>query len=147
MFWSKEQVDFVDGVAGQVAAEAESLYRSGKMHCAEAVLSAVKSAFAPKIPDEVIHLAGGFGGGSGAGCICGAVAGGTMALGVVLNGDKKVVAPLTRQLHQWFKQEYRATCCKVITINGKSGCVDLTGRVAGKVAELLIDHGLTAYGQ
>lgn len=143
MFWFKKQaaVD-VDDVAAQVAQEAERLYRSGKMHCAEAVLSAVRQAFAPQIPDEVVQLASGFGAGSGAGCICGAVSGGTMALGLVMKDDRKGTAALTRELHLWFKEENGATCCKILTAHGKSGCVKLTSSVAGKVAELLLARGM-----
>jgi len=85
----------------------------------------------------VVRLAAGFGGGSGSGCVCGAVAGGTMAFGLVLQGDKKATSALTRELHRWFKAEYGATCCKVLTANGKSRCLGLTANVAGKVAELL----------
>jgi C_GCAxxG_C_C family probable redox protein len=129
-------------VADQVALVAEQLYRSGKMHCAEAVLAAVKQVFAPQIPDEVVQMAGGFGGGSGAGCICGAVSGGTMALGLAMAGDKKSVAVMTRELHRWFKEDYGATCCKILTAHGKSGCVKLTASVAGRVAELLLETGL-----
>ena len=143
MFWMKKHaaVDVKD-VAAQVAQEAERLYRSGKMHCAEAVLAAVKQEFAPQIPDQVVQMAGGFGGGSGAGCICGAVSGGTMALGLVMDGDKKAVSALTRDLHAWFKEQYGATCCKILTVNGKKGCVKLTSSVAGKVAELLLVKGV-----
>jgi hypothetical protein len=60
-----------------------------------------------------------------------------MAFGLVLAGDKKRAMELARELHKWFKGEYGATCCKVVTTKGKSGCPVLTGRVAGKVAELL----------
>jgi C_GCAxxG_C_C family probable redox protein len=143
MFLTKTAVaeNEVAGVAEKVAAEAEALYRSGKMHCAEAVLAAVKNRFAPDLPDQVVGLAAGFGGGSGAGCICGAVSGGTMALGLVLGGDKKEVSPLTKELHRWFKEEYRVTCCKVLTAKGKGGCVDLTAKVAGKIAEMLVERG------
>jgi C_GCAxxG_C_C family probable redox protein len=130
-----------EGVAESVAAEAERLYRTGKMHCAESVLASVKNHFAPELGDEVVRLASGFGGGSGAGCICGAVSGGTMALGLIMDGDRKGVANLTKELHGWFKQEYRVTCCKVLTAKGKGGCVNLTARVAGKVAELLEENG------
>jgi len=141
MFWSRKDAiasegDW-EGVERRVADEAERLYRSGKMHCAEAVLASVKQEFAPTLPDDVVRLAAGFGGGSGAGCICGAVSGGTMALGLILQGDKKAVAALTKELHQWFKQEFGATCCKILTAHGKKGCVNLTARVAGKVAQLL----------
>ena len=145
MFWNKKEtaggIDDLDQ-AELVAQEAERLYRSGKMHCAEAVLAAVKQVFAPQIPDEVVQLAGGFGGGSGAGCICGAVSGGTMALGLAMGGDKKCVSALTRELHRWFKEDYGATCCKILTVNGKKGCVKLTASVAGKVAELLLEQGV-----
>ncbi len=122
----------------EVAIEAEGFYRSGKMHCAEAVLAAVKNNFLPAAGDDVVRLAAGFGGGSGSGCICGAVSGGTMALGLVVPGDKKRVMELTKELHHWFKGEYGALCCRVLTAKGgKSGCPLITGRVAGKVAELL----------
>jgi C_GCAxxG_C_C family probable redox protein len=134
--------DAAPKVADQVALVAEQLYRSGKMHCAEAVLAAVKQVFAPQIPDEVVQMAGGFGGGSGAGCICGAVSGGTMALGLAMSGDKKSVSVMTRELHRWFKEDYGATCCKILTAHGKSGCVKLTASVAGRVAELLLETGL-----
>ena len=139
MFWSKSKTDevAVEGVVGTVAAEAEGLYRSGKMHCAEAVLAAVKNNFAPTVADEVVRLAAGFGGGSGSGCLCGAVAGGTIAIGLVLQDDKKRAMALTRELHKWFKEQYGATCCKIITQSGKGGCAILTGNVAGKVAEML----------
>jgi hypothetical protein len=60
-----------------------------------------------------------------------------MAMGLILRGDRKRTAELTRELHRWFRDEFGATCCKVITAKGKGGCPHLTGRVAGKVAELL----------
>ena len=141
MFWDKkntaEQAE--DGTAQQVGAEAERLYRSGKMHCAEAVLAAVKNQFAPEISDDLVRLAGGFGGGSGAGCICGAVSGGTMALGLVMDGDKRAVTAMTRDLHEWFKGENGVTCCKILTAKGKGGCVGLTAGTAAKVAELILE--------
>ena len=129
-------------VAKRVAGEAERLYRSGKLHCAEAVLAAVKDAFAPQVPDEVVQMAGGFGSGSGAGCICGAVSGATMALGLAMGGDKRAVSAMTKELHAWFHEQYGATCCKILTAHGKKGCVNLTASVAGKVAELLLERGL-----
>lgn len=124
-------------VAGKVATDAEGLYRSGKMHCAEAVLAAVKNQFLPEAGDELLRLAAGFGGGSRSGCICGAVAGGTMGLGLVLDGDRRTAAELTRELHRWFKAQYGATCCKVLSAKGKNGCPGITASVAAAVAQLL----------
>jgi C_GCAxxG_C_C family probable redox protein len=139
MFWTKQKVtdEYSTARAEKVATEAEGFYRSGKMHCAEAVLMAIKNNYRPDVPDALMQMASGFGGGSGAGCICGAVSGGTIALGLVLEENKKRVMELTRELHTWFKGEYGVTCCKVITAKGKSGCPLITGGVAGKVAELL----------
>lgn len=142
MFWRKKNTveKEYESVAGKVSAEAEGYFRSGKMHCAEAVLASIRNEFAPKVPEEVVRLASGFGHGSGAGCICGAVSGGTMAIGMVLEGDRKGAATLTKELQLWFKDEYGATCCKILTANGKKGCVGITANVAGKVAELLQDR-------
>lgn len=140
MFWIKKDqpVPEPDGtVAETVSIEAEGHFRSGKMHCAEAVLFTIRNHFAPEASDEVIRMAAGFGGGSGVGCICGAVSGGTMAIGLVVKDDRKRATRLTKELHTWFKEQYGATCCKIITTKGKKGCPLLTGAVAGKVAELL----------
>ena len=139
MFWSKRKAASGSHAsrAEMAATEAEELYRSGTMHCAEAVVMAIRNNFCPEVPEYMVQLAGGFGGGSGSGCICGAVAGGTMALGLILRDDKKRIKQLTRELQTWFKEQYGATCCNVILQTHKKVCPELTGKVAGKVAELL----------
>lgn len=139
MFWNKKKHLSLDGMelAEQCRLEAEALYRSGRYHCAEAVLETVRRHFSPETPEAVVATVSGFGGGSGSGCICGAVSAGTVALGLVLQ-DKKNTAHLTRELHTWFKGKYGATCCKVIRAeNDKGVCPVLTGEVAEKIAEML----------
>ena len=133
----KKEVDCDVNIAEKFAAEAEGYYRSGKMHCAEAVLSSVLRNLRPVTNEEIIQMATGFGGGSGAGCVCGAVVGGTMAFGLICGDNKKRVKTLTRELHRWFKDQYGATCCKVILQTRGKICYELTGKVAGKVAEML----------
>ena len=139
MFGRKEKKDdiVISSKAEIVAAEAEGYYRSGKMHCAEAVLAAVMRNYMPSSGEEMVRLAAGFGGGSGAGCICGAVVGGTMAFGLIFADDRKRVQRLTKELHRWFKDEYGATCCKVILETHRKICYELTGKVAGKVAQMI----------
>ncbi len=142
MFRSKNAKPSPDELelAGQCRLEAEALYRSGTYHCAEAVLAVVRKHFRPDVPEDVVHLASGFGGGSGSGCICGAVSGGTVGLGLVLK-DKKDVMHATRELHTWFKEQYGVTCCKTIrAANDKGICPVITGEVAGKVVEMLSRH-------
>ena len=141
MFWMKtKEAAAADGVAEQVGREAEGLYRSGKMHCAEAVLQAVKDRFRPDLPDDVLGVAAGFGGGSGSGCLCGAVTGGTIAFGLAVRDDRKCVMKLTKELHAWFQQQYGSSCCRVIREKDKGVCPGLTGAVAGKVAQLLVEE-------
>ena len=138
MFWSKKAKPSLEGIklAEQCQAEAEELYRSGKYHCAEAVLEVVRRHFAADLPESIVSAVSGFGGGSGTGCICGAVAGGTVALGLVLH-DKKATTHLTKELHTWFKEKYGVTCCRTIRQTHKGVCPVLTGEVAGKIAEML----------
>ena len=133
----KKEETVMENRTEKVAAEAEGLYRSGKMHCAEAVLAAVTRNYMPEASDGLLGLAAGFGGGSGAGCICGAVVGGTMAFGLLFADDRNRVKKLTRELHKWFKDEYGATCCKVIQQTHRKICYELTGKVAGRVAEMI----------
>jgi C_GCAxxG_C_C family probable redox protein len=138
MFWSKQPQPSSEGMelAEQCRQEAEALYRSGTHHCAEAVMEAIRRHYAPEMPESIVSTVSGFGGGSGTGCICGAVSGGTVAIGLVVH-DKKVAAHLTRELHGWFKERYGVTCCKTIRQTHKGACPVLTGEVAGKVAEML----------
>jgi len=138
LFWSKKARPSLEGMelAETCQLEAEALYRSGKYHCAEAVMEAVRRHFAPDVSEAVVGTVSGFGGGSNSGCICGAVSGGTVALGLVLQ-DKKATTHLTKELHIWFKEKYSVTCCKVIRQNHKGVCPVLTGEVAGKIAEML----------
>jgi len=139
VFWSKKASRPIESAEAAVKCriEAEELYRSGKYHCAEAVVESVRRKYSPATPEAVIATVSGFGGGSGSGCICGAVSGGTVALGLVL-GDKKQTTHLTRELHSWFKEKYGVTCCKTIRKeNDKGVCPRLTGEVAGKIAEML----------
>jgi C_GCAxxG_C_C family probable redox protein len=144
MFGTRKKIEErnLENKAEKVAAEAEGYYRSGKMHCAEAVLAAVMRNYMPTAGEEIVRLAAGFGGGSGAGCVCGAVVGGTMAFGLLYPDDRKRVQRLTKELHHWFKDEYGATCCKVILQTHKKICYELTGKVAGRVAEMAQLEGI-----
>jgi C_GCAxxG_C_C family probable redox protein len=136
MLWKKkENAPAIRNVPDEVALEAEGLFRSGKMHCAEAVLTALKNRFLSEM-GEVSHLASAFGGGSGSGCLCGAVVGAEIAFGMILR-DRKRTTELAKELHSWFRGEYRFTCCRTVRGEDKGICPELTGRVAGKAAEQL----------
>jgi len=124
-------------IAEQCGREAEMLYRSGKYHCAEAVLEVIRKRFRPDMPEEIVQMVSGFGRGSGSGCICGAVSGATVAIGLALQGDKKRISAMTTELHKWFKEKYGATCCKTIRTTHTRACPLITAEAARKTAEKL----------
>lgn len=86
-------------------------------------------------------------------CLCGAVSGGVMALGLFFGrtkqGDHKVEKnlELSKELHDWFKDANgkNALCCRILTKEfdmsvgaHKEQCIRYTGMVAGKVAEIIV---------
>ena len=143
----------------KIAKEAEELFRGG-FFCSEAVVSSIRSNFELDIPEEVIAMASGFPIGIGRSkCLCGAVSGGVMALGIffgrTVQKDPKVEKNLevAKELHDWFKDSNgkNALCCRILTKEFDMGagehkeqCIHYTGLVAGKVAEIVIrEYGLT----
>lgn len=136
-----------------VARDAEELFRGG-FFCSEALISSIRSNFELDIPEEIIAMASGFPVGIGRSkCICGAVSGGVMALGLFFGrtkqGDAKVEKnlELSKELHDWFKSSNgkNSLCCRILTREfdmssgaHKEQCIKFTGMVAGKVAEIIV---------
>ncbi len=137
----------------KVIKEAEDSFRNG-FFCSEAVISVIRDNFELDIPEEIIAMASGFPVGIGRSkCLCGAVSGGVMSLGLIFGrtkqGDKKVekTLELSKEVHDWFKiaNGKNSLCCRALTRefdmkNGehKEQCIRYTGLVAGKVAELIV---------
>ena len=131
---------------------AEEYYRSGDFYCSEAIVKTIKDAFSLPVSDEVISMASGFPVGIGkAGCLCGAVAGGVMALGLVFGRstpkDKKVdkAMNLSNELHDIFKKRHKHLCCRTLNkymIMGSSRqmkqCIAFTGEMAQETAWIII---------
>jgi C_GCAxxG_C_C family probable redox protein len=131
---------------------AEEYYSSGDFYCSEAVVKTIKDAFGLPVSDEVISMASGFPVGiGGAKCICGAVTGGVMSLGLVFGRttpkDKKVdkAMKLSRELHDIFKKNHKSLCCRTLNrymIMGTSRqikqCISLTGEMAEETARIII---------
>ncbi|MBR5303229.1 MAG: C_GCAxxG_C_C family protein [Candidatus Gastranaerophilales bacterium] len=68
--------------------------------------------------EDIISIATSFSGGMGSGCLCGAVAGAQMIIGLLHGKTKDNQArALAREFYQKFIEIHKVTCCKVLTKN------------------------------
>lgn len=133
---------------------AESYYANADFFCSEAVLKAVVEGFDRELSHEVLAMSSGFPVGiGGAGCTCGALNGGVMALGyffgrsMAKGGEVRKAMKLSRQLHDKFTELNRCTCCRMLTKGMEKGsaehkkqCVRFTGEVAEEVSQIIKDN-------
>lgn len=126
------------------------MYRTGQFLCSEAVLLVANEHLGKPMPDEIVKLASGFPVGMGsAGCVCGAISGGVMALGLKYGRTEPgATTPgmfeASKELHDRFKARRGSACCRVLIRKFEMGspehiqqCTEITGEVAADVIELL----------
>lgn len=142
----------------QVKKTAEGYFERGEFFCSESVVKTINDILGKPYSDEVVKLASGFPVGLGkAQCLCGAVSGGEMSLGMVygrVHGEAMNPKMLekAKELHDYIKEAYKSTCCRVITREWagdnfqsegrKKHCIEITGRVAEWVAKQLVEDGV-----
>lgn len=115
-------------------AEKAGVLFDGGYNCAQAVLQATTGRDDP----ELLKMAEAFGGGIGkSGCLCGAVTGGVMALGLMGKGDRN------GELVARFREQFRTTCCRGLSKDYQwlseehlANCRKLTVTAAALVAAL-----------
>ncbi|WP_094606038.1 hypothetical protein SPSIL_007070 [Sporomusa silvacetica DSM 10669] len=136
----------------KIRKQAENHYRNGDFFCSEAIVKTIRDTFCPTMPDIVIAAASGFPVGlGGAGCMCGAVAGGTMALGLIFGRTEAkservtTAMRLSKELHDTFSKRHNCLCCRVHTRDMELGspihmdqCIAFTGEVAEETAKIII---------
>src|SRR5512134_3391828 len=123
--------------------KAEELYRTGQFLCSEAVFLVANEYLGRPVPDEMVRLASGFPVGMGmAGCACGAVTGGIMALGLkygrsVPAAETPGMFAASKELHDRFKARRKCVCCRALIRKFDFGspehmeqCIAITGEVA-----------------
>ena len=70
------------------------------------------------VDEDFISVATSFSGGMGSGCLCGAVAGAQMVIGLLHGKTKDNTArALAKEFYQKFIEKHKVTCCKVLTKN------------------------------
>lgn len=124
-----------------VSERASALFIHRKLLCAEAILVAVNETFgAPVSEDQAVGVAAGLTSGLGdRGCLCGAVAGACLAVGLLCAkgphaGTRAAVRRAAAAIHESFTAEHKSACCRVLTKRVKDDaaahaaqCAALTG--------------------
>lgn len=135
---------------------ASAYYRSG-YHCGESVLKAVNEVLGSPLDPTAVRLSSGFCEGMGGSrCICGALAGGVMACGLIAGrtapGDQWepsyfASAELRRR---WVEDQHAESCDEVVQRIGSMECLErwehcteLVGRTARWVMEIAEQNALT----
>ena len=136
----------------EVAQYAVELYQNGFL-CCESVICSIRDSFDVDVPDTVIAMSSAMAIGAGqSGCMCGALNGGILTIGLFFGrtepGSPEIYRclALSHELHDWFQKATakNSVCCRVLTkgfdMNSgahKPQCHAFTGLVAGKVSEML----------
>lgn len=129
----------------QLEKDAVEIFHNG-FACSESVIYAIRKHFELDLSDDAIAMSSGFPWGlGGGGCICGALAGGTMCLGYFFGrrspNDPKITQcfALTKELHQFFCEHYGSACCRIQTKGMEKNAPERKAKcsviVAGTVVE------------
>lgn len=121
------------------------------------MVQTINEALNKPYSEDIVRLASGFPLGMGkAGCLCGAVSGGQMALEMVygrVEGQpmQDKMFDISKEFYDYIREEYKSTCCRVITCQWegddfksqgrKNHCITIIGKVARWVANMLIEDG------
>lgn len=132
---------------------AEDFFQRDFLNCAEAVLKSLMLNCGRDCPPELFRLAAAFGRSMGsAGCTCGALVGGEMALGALWGGNAETgAAPehcvrAAKLLHDRFKKNNGATC-RILHKGQPYGsdeqlasCRKRTGESAKLAAQIIMEY-------
>lgn len=121
----------------------------GGYNCAEAILRAFRDGLALELPDSVLRMASGFGGGIGhAGCVCGALGASIMIIGLLqgrsdASQDRAPVYASAQEFHRRFEEKFGSTCCRSLnphpfdTREHLRNCLKITGGTAELLADFI----------
>lgn len=124
------------------------------LNCAESIVKAFNELYNNPMSPEVVRMATGFGGGLGhAGCLCGALTGSAMVLGIFrgrtqITQSREPAYELTKEFHDRFTSEFGATCCRALNPHEFDSpehlrrCLKLTGGTAKLLMEFIQEKEL-----
>ncbi len=132
-------------ICEETSQRAENYYRQD-YNCAQAVALSCVELLGGKT-DGIKRLAVGFAHGMGAGCTCGALTGGVMAISIMLAGPEtkgfdKEIQKAAVELHRRFVNEFGQACCrglrKKLSPFKNSRCREITTKTAALTMDLLL---------
>jgi cysteine synthase A len=131
-------------------------FRNG-LYCSEAMLKAFNEYYELGYPAELYKVSTGFGSGLGeSGCVCGAVSGGVIVLGMIAGRlhnyeSERLLYTAVHALHAEFKKSHKALCCRVLTRTVKWNsaehkllCEDYV-KTAARAVDMIIRKDLMEY--
>ncbi|MCT4535386.1 C-GCAxxG-C-C family (seleno)protein [Halodesulfovibrio sp.] len=141
-----------EAVVERLKLQAENLFETRALLCAEAVMVTLNEAFDGSLSEEeAINLGSTFCMGVGtAGCMCGALAGGLASVGMFtgkgrLADSNAHARDCGKNLHDAFVRNHKTTCCRSLTRHVKNDsakhfaqCTMLTGNATELAARIII---------
>lgn len=149
------RTDFEIDIEG-LQKDAVEIFNAG-FACSESIVYAIRKHFKLELSEDAIAMSSGFPWGlGGGGCICGALAGGTMMLGYFFGrtkpGDPKISKCFEhcQELHDDFCKHCGASCCRSLTRGmeknspqRKAQCTEFVAFTVKRTAEIILrnaDH-------
>lgn len=124
-----------------IRAKSDNLYRTHQMFCAEAVLASLNNGLGGGLSEkQAVSMATGLTVGiGGSGCMCGALGGGILSLGLFLGEsgpyrNRQAIREASGELHDRFKAAFKSTCCRALSKKYKDDPKALFGHCAGITA-------------
>lgn len=135
-------------------ARAKNLFTTRQMYCSEAVLVTLNQSMGGSLAEyQALALAAPFSEGVGkSGCMCGALAGGLLAVGLFIGGThptplRTIVRKAAANYMARFKDRFGSSCCRALSKKTASDprsrfehCAELTAWAAAGAAELIFDY-------
>lgn len=137
----------------EARSRAGNKFKNG-LNCSESIVHAFNEMLNNPLNSEALKMATGFGGGLGhAGCMCGALTGSVMILGLFKGradpGQAREPAyDLANDFHNRFLKAYGSTCCRSLNLHEFDsqehlrGCLKLTGGTAKLLMEFILEKEL-----
>ena len=137
----------------EARSRAGNKFKNG-LNCSESIVHTFNEMLDNPLNAEALKMATGFGGGLGhAGCMCGALTGSVMILGLFKGraepGQAREPAyDLANDFHNRFLKAYGSTCCRSLNLHEFDsqehlrGCLKLTGGTAKLLMEFIQEKEL-----